>query len=102
MVKQFDTYFLESDSITGPWAYVNYNSEFGPEAYFCHHPSKFLAVEANTTAKVYDAFLMYSANFAFRDGSNPPNSAYHMNLQQARIPLSDAFAARLAVRYAAK
>eukprot|EP00656_Telonema_subtile_P047417 TRINITY_DN5443_c0_g1_i3.p1 TRINITY_DN5443_c0_g1~~TRINITY_DN5443_c0_g1_i3.p1 ORF type:complete len:258 (+),score=47.91 TRINITY_DN5443_c0_g1_i3:78-851(+) len=100
MTKQFDTYFLESDSITGPWAYVNYNAEFGPEAYFVHHPSKFLAARANTTAKVFDAFLMYSANFAFSQGSMPPNSGYHMNLQQARFPLSDEFSNRLAREYA--
>jgi len=99
MVKQFDTYFLESDSITGPWSYVNYNSMFGPEVYFANHPSKFAAKKANTTAKVYDTFLMYSANFAFKQSSNPPNSAYHMNLQQARFPLSDGFAAKLAAMY---
>ena len=100
MTHQFDTYFLESDDITGPWSYVNYNSEFGPEAYFVHHPSKFLAARANTSAAVYDAFLMYSANFAFHQGAEPPNSGYHMNLQQARFPLSPGFARRLAERYA--
>ena len=26
--------------------------------YFVHHPSKFLAARANTTALTYDAFLM--------------------------------------------
>ena len=77
-------------------------SMFGPEAYFVNHPSKFSAKQANTTAKTYDAFLMYSANFAFHSkGILPPNSAYHMNLQQARFPLSDAFAAKLEKRYAA-
>jgi hypothetical protein len=100
MTKQFDTYFLESDAITGPWAYAHYASEFGPEAYFVHHPSKFLAKRANTKSKTYDCFLMYSANFAFHDGASPPNSGYHMNLQQARFPLSSAFAAKLAARYA--
>ena len=102
MTHQFDTYFLESDAITGPWSYVTYMSMFGPEAYFVNHPSKFSAKQANTTAKTYDAFLMYSANFAFHSkGILPPNSAYHMNLQQARFPLSDAFAAKLEKRYAA-
>ena len=38
---------------------------FGPEAYFVNHPSKFLAKQADTKDKTYDAFLMYSANFAF-------------------------------------
>ena len=102
MTKQFDTYFLESDAITGPWSYAHYASEFGPEAYFVHHPSKFLAKRANTTDATYTAFLMYSANFAFREGAMPPNSGYHMNLQQARFPLSKQFAAKLAARYAAE
>jgi len=102
MTHQFDSYFLESDSITGPWSMVTYMRYFGPEAYFLNQPSKFLAKQADTQAKTYDAFLMYSANFAFHSGSNPPNSAYHMNLQQARFPLSDAFAARLESRYKAE
>ena len=103
MTHQFDTYFLESDAITGPWSYVTYMSMFGPEAYFVNHPTKFSAAKADTVAKTYDAFLMYSANFAFHSkGILPPNSAYHMNLQQARFPLSDAFAAKLETRYAAE
>jgi len=106
MVQPFDTYFLESDSITGPWSYVSYLSEFGPEAYFVHHPSKFLAARAdiaNPDGAYFDAFLMYSANFASRGSSpQPPNSGYHMNLQQARFPLSKGFAERLAARYAAE
>lgn len=35
-VGNFDTYFLESDSMTGPWAMISYLSSFGPEAYFVH------------------------------------------------------------------
>ncbi|CAE7566571.1 unnamed protein product, partial [Symbiodinium sp. CCMP2456] len=41
--KQFDTYLLESPSITGPFRYISYLREFGPEAYFVNIPSKFLA-----------------------------------------------------------
>ena len=42
----------------------------------------------------------YSANFALsREGSNPPNSAYHMNLQQARFTLSPTFNQELKRRY---
>jgi hypothetical protein len=39
----------------------------------------------------------FSANYDphTRSGGNPPNSAYHMNLQQARCSLSAGFAARL-------
>lgn len=41
-VYHFDTYFLESDSMTGPWSYISYLSSFGPQAYFVHVPSKFM------------------------------------------------------------
>merc|ERR1719329_468845 len=96
MTKHFDTYFLESDNVVGPWARVVYLSDFGPESYFVHFPSKFLAAEANTNRGVYDAFLMYSANFAVHDEKpNPPNSGYHMNLHQSRFKLSASFAQRL-------
>ena len=97
MVREFDTYFLEADAITGPWRMVTYMSKFGPEAYFVNSPSKFAASAINTSQPkpALDLFLMYSANFAFHSGSSPPNSGYHMNLQQARFPLSAAFAARL-------
>ena len=98
MVGDFDTYFLESDSITGPWRLANYNARFGSEAYFCNWPSKFLAKQANTTQRVYDGFLAYSANFA-RGISNPPHSGYHLNLQQSRFKLSPGFAAKLEQYY---
>ena len=39
MTHQFDTYFLEADTITGPWSYVTYMRQFGPEAYFVNHVS---------------------------------------------------------------
>jgi hypothetical protein len=41
-VGNFDTYFLESDTMTGPWALVSYLASFGPEAYFVHVPGKFM------------------------------------------------------------
>lgn len=43
--KEFDTYFLESDTLTGPWAFVNWLKKFGPEAYFVHIPTKFLSAQ---------------------------------------------------------
>jgi hypothetical protein len=45
MVGPFDSYFLESDFVTGPWAYVAYIPQFGPEAYFVHIPTKFMGNE---------------------------------------------------------
>ena len=99
----FDSYYLESDSITGPWSYVTYMRSFGPEAYFLNHPSKFLAKKANTSAQVFDCFLMYSANFAFSEPHNrPENSGYHMNLQQARFQLSSTFAQKLEGSYSSE
>jgi hypothetical protein len=100
--RAFDTYFLESDSITGPWSYITYMRNFGPEAYFVNHPTKFLAKQADTATKTFTAFLMYSANFACCSGvpPRPANSGYHMNLQLARFNLSSAFSQRLAAAYA--
>jgi hypothetical protein len=80
-------------------AFPHTRSKFGPEAYFVNQPSKFSAKQANTTAHVYDAFLMYSANFAYHTGSEPPNSGYHMNLQQSRFPLSPSYSAKLEAMY---
>jgi hypothetical protein len=92
----FDTWFLESDDITGPWSYITYMRQFGPQVEFANFPSKFSAKQADTSAKTFDAFLMYSANYdPHTHTPNPPNSGYHMNLQQARFSLSDTFAARL-------
>jgi hypothetical protein len=44
-VGDFDSYFLESDNMTGPWALVSYIASFGPEAYFVHVPGKFMGAE---------------------------------------------------------
>lgn len=41
-VGPFDTYFLESSDVTGPWSYVSYMAAFGPEAYFVHVPGRFM------------------------------------------------------------
>jgi hypothetical protein len=43
----YDTYFLESDDITGPWALVTYAAQFGPQAYFANVPSKFMGMSAS-------------------------------------------------------
>merc|ERR1712005_28461 len=74
MEGPFDTYFLESDGITGPWSLINYNKEFGPEAYFVNYPSKFLGADARAADGAFHGFLSYSANFAFHHGANPPGS----------------------------
>ena len=98
--KQFDTYFLESDSMTGPFKLVHYMREFGPEAYFVNIPSSFmdrtpkLTVGAGPSASVtaFNAFLSYSANFAFAGNSTPAGSGYHWVLQQFRFALGGRYA----------
>lgn len=37
-----NTYFLESDQITGNWKIISYWKNFGPQAYFVNLPSKFM------------------------------------------------------------
>jgi len=92
----FDTWILESDDITGPWALVEYMKSFGPQAYLANFVSKFTAEKADTTARTFESMMMYSANYDSGGGApNPPNSGYHMNLQQSRFDLSESFAARL-------
>jgi len=50
-VDNFDTYFLESDVLTGPYSLVTYLSSFGPEAYFVNLPSKFLSAAPTNPAE---------------------------------------------------
>lgn len=83
--KQFDTYFLESESITGPFRYISYMRMFGPESYFVNIPSKFVASEVDPKDGSVTVFLSYSANFAFGKDSNPPGSGYHWTLQEMKF-----------------
>ena len=94
--KQFDTYFLESDRMTGPFSLVHYMREFGPEAYFVNIPSSFMDAAPKSTAgagpssssMAINAFLSYSANFAYHTNQAiPPGSGYHWTLQQFRFTL---------------
>jgi hypothetical protein len=78
----FNTYFLESSEMTGPWRMASYWGAFGKEAYFVHLPSKFIgtAVE-NGSLK---AWIVYSANFNSHQ-VDPPDSKYAMCLRQISI-----------------
>jgi len=99
----FDTWMLESDDVTGPWALVEYLQSFGPQVYFANFVSKFTAQQINATDRTLESMLMYSANYDSGGGTpNPPNSAYHMNLQQSRFDLSESFTAELQARLAAE
>ncbi len=83
-VSRYNTYILESDSITGPWNLVTYMKHFGEQAYFVNIPSKFIQDDGRTL------WLCYAANFSSGWGgivfkSRPRGSRYGMCLQQMRI-----------------
>eukprot|EP00929_Paragymnodinium_shiwhaense_P100045 TRINITY_DN62068_c0_g1_i1.p1 TRINITY_DN62068_c0_g1~~TRINITY_DN62068_c0_g1_i1.p1 ORF type:complete len:496 (-),score=18.09 TRINITY_DN62068_c0_g1_i1:40-1527(-) len=79
--KTFDTYLLESKHITGPFHYITYMKEFGPQAYFVNIPSKF--VDSETKDGSLRLFLSSSANFAAGNvTANPPGSGYHWTLHE--------------------
>ena len=87
-VEKMNTYFLESNSITGPWKMVSYLKDFGEQAYFVNIPSKFISDDGLTM------WLIYSANFTlskdrnnpeFLKDTKPPGSAYSLSLHEIRI-----------------
>ena len=91
-VLQFDTYLLESDSLTGPFSYVTYMRMFGPEAYFVNFPSKFLGDIVHTAqGPAQEGVLSFSANFALKDDAVPRDSGYYWCLQPIRLILSSKF-----------
>ena len=45
-IAAFNTYVLESESVTGPWKMVEYMKSFGEQAYFVNIPSKFVGDDA--------------------------------------------------------
>ncbi|CAK0876915.1 unnamed protein product [Prorocentrum cordatum] len=83
--EEFDTYFLESEGITGPFSYITYMRMFGPESYFVNIPSKFVSPSVDPEDGSLSLFLSYSANFAFHSGANPPGSGYHWTLQEIKF-----------------
>lgn len=85
-IGTMNTYFLESDHLTGPWRLVTLLEQFGEQGYFVNIPSKFISSDGMTM------WLCYSANFtngylgtSFR--SDPPGSRYGMCLQQIHLEL---------------
>ena len=85
-ISKFNTYVLESDSVTGPWRLVTYMKDFGQQAYFVNIPSKFIGPDGRTL------WLMYAANFSngnknwhTNHQSDPPGSGYGMCLQEVRL-----------------
>ncbi|XP_065841942.1 uncharacterized protein [Oscarella lobularis] len=91
-VREFDTYFLESDNMMGPFSLIAYMAKFGPEAYFVNIPSKFVGTKVDKTGNgsFLDFYLSYSANFAMgRSQPNPPASGYHWTLLESRFKIKD-------------
>lgn len=89
----FNSYLLESRTITGPFKLVEYLRHFGEQAYFLNIPSKFISSDG----KVF--WLCYSANFAtdwngLKIESKPPGSRYAMCLQEVRLLPPDEAAPR--------
>jgi hypothetical protein len=69
----FDTYVLESASITGPFALVSYMPSLGPQMYFQHISSASWSADGLTGA------LFSSGNWdgaCVTQGSNPPGERY--------------------------
>lgn len=82
--RRYNTYILESDTMTGPFKMVHYLKEFGEQGYFVNFPSKFISKDGKTL------WLSYSGNFATNwDGhkvkKNPPSSRYALCLQEVKL-----------------
>jgi len=90
-VGPFDTYFLESSAITGPFKLVSYLEAFGPEAYFVNIPSFTLQPKGGPESKG-DGMLSYSANFAYQLQQvpvTPLQAGYHWSLLPFRFKLAE-------------
>ena len=83
-VSYFNSYILESNSITGPWKLLSYLRHFGEQGYFVNFPSKFIGGDGRTL------WLCYAANFAqgwngIRLQQRPAGSHYAMCLQEVTL-----------------
>ena len=78
----FNTYFLESSELTGPWRIVTYWSAFGKQAYQVHIPSHFIGTTVKNGSLT--AWICYAANFNSSQ-VDPPDSKYAMCLRQITI-----------------
>lgn len=83
-ISKYDTYIMESDSLTGPFKLVTYMKNFGEQAYFVNIPSKFIQSDGETM------WLLYSANYTneflnHKYERNPPTSAYGFNIHEIKI-----------------
>ena len=83
-ISEFDSYILESRSLTGPWAVVSLMEHFGDQAYFLNFPTKFIAADGLT------AWLCFSANYTIHHLGldrkiQPATAKYAMSLHEVRM-----------------
>jgi hypothetical protein len=75
----YDTWIVESDTITGPWRLVAFMPRFGEQAYFVNIPSKFISGNGQT------AWLCFSDDWVRKHRSNPVGTRYGMCLYEFRL-----------------
>jgi hypothetical protein len=87
-IKTMNTYFLESDQLSGPFEIISYYEGFGPQAYFVNIPSKFISEDGKKM------WILYSGNFTNGENRNskewlnnttPPGSAYSASFHEITI-----------------
>jgi hypothetical protein len=93
MTEQFDTYFLESDSITGPWSYITYMQVTPAQLHNCttaqlHNcltpPKKHKKTSSN--ARTESLFLSLSVNLKCTSEPDLSITRVHQSLtSQSRV-----------------
>ncbi|MEI6680272.1 MAG: alpha-L-fucosidase, partial [Mariniphaga sp.] len=82
-VTKYNTYILESSSLTGPWKMVTYLKSFGEVGYFVNIPSKFISADGRTMWLCYSANWMDQKNKRYH--AIPDGSRYGMCLQEIKL-----------------
>ena len=83
--SRYNSYILESESMTGPWKMVSYMKDFGEMAYFLNIPSKFISKDGKTM------WLCYSTNWInVWQGkeiytSDPKGGSYSMTMAEIKL-----------------
>jgi hypothetical protein len=83
-LQKYNSYFLEADTLTGPWRIISYLKDFGEQAYFINFPTKF--IDPRDPTKMW---MLYSGNYAncfgFGLQANLPGSRYGMCWQEIQF-----------------
>jgi len=87
--KEYTSYILASDRLTGPWKMVAYMPDFGPQAYFLNIPSKFISIDGKTMWLCYSANYMHGKrrrnNPKYVIQNTPAGSAYSLSLHEFTV-----------------